>query len=265
MQLISAWDLIVKSWQLFSKNFTTLFKVILWLLVPTILLSLAPLLGENTTVVTITFFLMALTIVVSIWINIILIELLNKYYKNETADVEGLYKTSWSKFWPLVLVSVLVGLAVLGGTILFIIPGIIFAVWFSFANYFLILEDKRGIEALKASKKLVQGKWWSILWHWVAPTLFYGIIMMAMAGIIMIILSFFMDMKSLTANLIGATISNILSVGLTPLFVAIGVILFTEMKKYKIATPPLTPEAAPEIPESAPEVSEPASEENIES
>ncbi len=65
-------------------------------------------------------------------------------------------------FLPMLWVMVLTALALMGGFILFIIPGLIFAVWFAFSYFTLILEGKRGAEAMKASKAYVEGHWWQV-------------------------------------------------------------------------------------------------------
>lgn len=81
---------------------------------------------------------------------------------------ENIYavKPALADAWPKILsffwISILVGLAVLGGFILLIIPGIIFSVWFAFAAYAFIFEDIRGIDALRRSKQLVNKRWWPV-------------------------------------------------------------------------------------------------------
>ena len=61
---------------------------------------------------------------------------------------------------PVILASLLYGLAVLGGSLLFVIPGII--VWLSLAFYALCitLEGDGIIESLRHSHRLVWGNWW---------------------------------------------------------------------------------------------------------
>ena len=51
----------------------------------------------------------------------------------------------WQFFW----ISLLRGWAVLGGLILFIIPGIIFSIWFSLSLYILVAEGLKGTSAIK--------------------------------------------------------------------------------------------------------------------
>lgn len=73
------------------------------------------------------------------------------------------FRRAWDKIASYLWVNFLVGLAVLGGLILLIIPGIIFAVWFTLASYVLVAENKKGTSALSRSKELVQGNWWAVL------------------------------------------------------------------------------------------------------
>ena len=61
-----------------------------------------------------------------------------------------------SRLLSILLVSVLVGLAVFGGLLLLIVPGIIFAIRFTVAVPALVVEDVRGREAMRRSWRLVK-------------------------------------------------------------------------------------------------------------
>jgi hypothetical protein len=63
---------------------------------------------------------------------------------------------------PLAWVSFLTGLIVCGGYILLIVPGIIFSIWFFFAQFVLVKEDVRGMEALLKSREYVRGQWFDV-------------------------------------------------------------------------------------------------------
>ncbi len=82
--------------------------------------------------------------------------------KHPDKSVSGLLKLSLSKFIPILWISILVGLATIGGLILLIIPGIIFAIWFSLTTQAVLFEDKRGVQALKQSREYVRGRWWAV-------------------------------------------------------------------------------------------------------
>lgn len=64
---------------------------------------------------------------------------------------------------PLFIVVLLSTLTILGGIMLFVIPGIIATLWLSFAQILTIVENKRGMSALVSSKELVRGKLGTIL------------------------------------------------------------------------------------------------------
>lgn len=57
----------------------------------------------------------------------------------------------------------LAGLVIIGGYVLFFIPGIIFAMWFSLATYVLVGEDRKGMQALLASREYVRNYFFQVL------------------------------------------------------------------------------------------------------
>jgi hypothetical protein len=68
--------------------------------------------------------------------------------------------TGLRRLIPVILASLLYGLAMMGGMILFIIPGMI--LWLSLAFYTLciVLEGDGILESLRHSHRLVWGNWW---------------------------------------------------------------------------------------------------------
>lgn len=63
---------------------------------------------------------------------------------------------------PLAWVSLLSGFIICGGYMMLIIPGIIFSVWFVFAQFVLVEDDVRGMSALLKSKEYLRGQWFSV-------------------------------------------------------------------------------------------------------
>lgn len=70
---------------------------------------------------------------------------------------------SFDKFVPLMLVNLLVTLVVFAGIILFIIPGIYFAISYIFAHLFVWFYDVDPSEAIRLSRKTVSGNFSQIL------------------------------------------------------------------------------------------------------
>lgn len=99
-------------------------------------------------------------------------------------DIFQEYKT----FWRYLGVSILSSLAILGGLILLVIPGIIWAVRFSFSPI-IVVDTKIGpIAAMKESYVITKDNFWKILWFWITIGLinFLGLIFFAIGLLITI-------------------------------------------------------------------------------
>jgi hypothetical protein len=78
----------------------------------------------------------------------------------EDPGVEQSYRFGFHRIWSVLLVSVLVGLATLGGLILLVIPGIYIGVRLCVSIEALVVEGRRGTQAMGRSWELVGGHWW---------------------------------------------------------------------------------------------------------
>jgi hypothetical protein len=88
----------------------------------------------------------------------------------DPVDPEESYRFGFKRLGSVLLVSLLVGLAVAGGFLLLVIPGIIFFVFFSVSVPVLIVENRRGREAMRRSWRLVKGHAWhafGVLLRWI--------------------------------------------------------------------------------------------------
>jgi uncharacterized membrane protein len=80
------------------------------------------------------------------------------------------------------LLQVLVGLTVLGGFILLIVPGIYFALKLSFASYYLVDKNCSVMEAYKASWDATKGNLGKI-WGLVGVNILFAILCVVLIGI----------------------------------------------------------------------------------
>ena len=71
------------------------------------------------------------------------------------------YGVGFKLFWPGVWIAILTALAVFGGFVLFIIPGIMLAIQITLSTYVLVMEDKHGLQALATSREYIKGYWWA--------------------------------------------------------------------------------------------------------
>ncbi|WP_437223407.1 hypothetical protein SH661x_003205 [Planctomicrobium sp. SH661] len=77
-------------------------------------------------------------------------------YLGRTVSAGQAIRVGLGKIGPLIWTSILMGLAILGGLILLIIPGILFAIWFGLSQNVVVLENLSGSKALSRSKQLVR-------------------------------------------------------------------------------------------------------------
>jgi len=76
--------------------------------------------------------------------------------------------SEYELFWKFLGVAILTALAVAGGLILLIIPGLIWAVRFSFAP-FVVVDTKMGpVAAMKESYAITKGNFWKLVLFWLA-------------------------------------------------------------------------------------------------
>lgn len=180
--------------------------------------------------VNVVFLLLGLgALALSIYINISAKATLFLYFKKfkETPKIKDLFHEGRTKyFWPLFIVNILVFLFVFLWSLLLIIPGIIFGVYYSFAGWTLIFEGYQGRKALQRSKELVKGYWWAVLVRYAALYLaiFVVLLLFDVVAAIVQVEAFQMGVS---------TIKQIVSLLITPLFFAYSYLLYKELVEIK--------------------------------
>jgi hypothetical protein len=71
-------------------------------------------------------------------------------------------KRSWQRVGAFIWVVVLYVVITKGGFGLFVVPGILFWVWFHFAFFVFAIEGASGMEAFLRSKEYVRGNFWGV-------------------------------------------------------------------------------------------------------
>lgn len=79
-----------------------------------------------------------------------------------TAVVRDLFAVDGPLLWRYFLASLLYALIVAVGTILLIVPGIIFAVRYIFYGYAVVDRDAPPVESMRQSAAATRGVWWNI-------------------------------------------------------------------------------------------------------
>lgn len=174
---------------------------------------------------------------VSFLITVYLIAITARFLDNKKADID--FKSDiLSIFWPALWMSIVVGAITAVGFVFFIVPGILFTVWYAFVMYMVILEKKRGLALLGESKKLSQGRFWPVFGRLVVPTLFWGLVSY-------FVLMGLLNLLGVAANqpvieesaantplsLVIIGLSALVTTFFAPLFMIVNVIVYREVKK----------------------------------
>lgn len=133
------------------------------------------------------------------------------------------YRRGWHKILSYWWVSFLTGFVVLGGFLLFVVPGIIFAVWFSMAIFVLVAEDLNGMNALLKSREYVKGKWGGVFWR----LLFIAVLNVVISWVPTLIFNF---LKVPIGREIGGFVIGLF---LTPLSITYMYIVYSKLKAVK--------------------------------
>lgn len=175
VSLSSFWKLLGLSFRAYRKKFFLLACIVAIPLLFLILLILGMLgagrLGENPLLPGFGFlfspgvlfsamFLGMLTIFFHVWAHVALLYAVMA--EESHLGAWEAYRESFHKIGSVIWIGVLSTLAVVGGTLLFFIPGIIFSIALTFALYVFFGGRDTGLTALRKSGEYVKGSWWGV-------------------------------------------------------------------------------------------------------
>jgi hypothetical protein len=92
-----------------------------------------------------------------------------------------IFKATRKLFWPYLGLTVLTSIFILLWTLLLIIPGIIFSVFYSLACYVFFFEGKKGMAAIRRSTELVKNYWWPVFGRFIVVTIAIWLLMMVVS------------------------------------------------------------------------------------
>jgi hypothetical protein len=89
--------------------------------------------------------------------NAALVYAISNAYLEKPISVGGSVKRAFQRILPLIWTWFITVLAIMGGFILCLVPGILAAFWFSLATQVVVIEGVAGMAAMKRSKQLMAG------------------------------------------------------------------------------------------------------------
>lgn len=243
--LIGAGEIIDHSWDLFRGKFRIYLPLLVWALIPSVVLSIAEnilvsAIPDRALVVMAVSFLLSVPVwLVSLYVTITMIQATAALIKNEQPEPARLLRGAVAVFVPALLTSIAVSLIVLAGFVFFIIPGIIFGVWFAFSLYHTVLDGVRWREALRASRALTAGRWGAVLWRLSAPNVFWRLAVSVIAYALVFVINGLSgnwsiaveDSSSAWLQMTTGGVSALVQGLSTPLFIISTLVLFFDLKR----------------------------------
>lgn len=107
---------------------------------------------------------------------------------NGSERAGDLFRRAYRMVWAIVGAGILAGLVTFGGTMLFLIPGIIVGVGLLFTTMVVVLENKRGLAALRRSMALVNPRWFGVFGRDIALVLVVWIVSAIVTSVLTLLL-----------------------------------------------------------------------------
>lgn len=185
-KLVGAMDLVVDSWKFFMENWQQTTKISIWILYFGLAEFIIYLFSKFVPEIGILLIPTALALtVVSIWISLrLMLATLKLADGKSIGDQKADMKKAWGLFWPTIWVGILQFLVIMGGLLLLVIPGIFLSIALSFSQLSLIDRGRHGLAALSASRDLVRGRWWPVLWRLLFGSFAFGLLVMLVQTVV---------------------------------------------------------------------------------
>ena len=186
-------DLFSKSWKEYKSSFGLFFKIFLLLsLIPSIILLVLTtfyILVGNPNIIgnlnaalisSIPLFISLLVVLflsIVMYISFIYVAVHKEAYPRMTLG--HVLKGSFSYFWSYIGLALLMFILLVPLYALFIIPGIIFSVYWSLSIFVLMRENTSIWQSMKRSKLIIKGRWWRVFGY----SILIGLIMFLISAV----------------------------------------------------------------------------------
>lgn len=206
--LIRPIELLRQSWAQFKSNWKLLVGIVV---LPTFLIFLGQIFSffESPIVIAIGAILFIIGMVYTVAMQAAAILSIDRLSKESGAKlvIREQYKLGFKYFWSLVYLMILQVLIMAGSFTLLVIPAIVVGIYIGMNAFALILDGKKGMNALTEMYTLVWGKWWPVL----GRTLFLILIYIIASIIFGIIASIIQAIFGVQANTDAAAIFTLVS------------------------------------------------------
>ncbi len=182
-------DLLTRTYHLYKKHLWLYLGYAAWLLVPFaafVVLRLSP---DHLATTAAEVVASILEIFLAIWITVIYIKITTAIARRKPLDLQKVQRDAFNLITSSVRIILLQLVIFLGGLILLIIPGLVFAIWFAFSQQALVIDGKKDLDALSTSKELLKGQFFRVLWRLLLGPVAIAFVYSALVGSVITIIA----------------------------------------------------------------------------
>jgi len=240
-------QLLADSWGLISKNFLALASTVAVVYVPFCVFSFLLMFGSfafqskldflsptRSVPVIIAFIILFAIFITFAFIALMLftmaiIKQIQACDQKKALPVADAYQQSFPLFGAFCIVVLWVFVKVSLWALLFLLPGVVFALFYSFAQMTFLLENKKGVEALKESRDLIQ----PFFWEFVGKSLVAVIILFAASWVFHAILSLAFPSQAGLSRVATSSLESLVNGFLSVFPTTFGYFLYKDLKARK--------------------------------
>ncbi len=153
--------------------------------------------------------------------------------RSQPLTIKDAYRLGWGKLLALVWVAILTTFIVGGGFALFVIPGIILAIWLVLAQMLVVIENEKGMMAIIKSREYVRDYFWPILGRYLGLFVAIFIAYIILTIITTIISSLFSGLGSSLGIILNSLLMAIVNILIAPVAVIYTYLVYENLKQVK--------------------------------
>lgn len=231
-KLISLGGLLKQTMTVYREKFVLVVGV---MVIPFLLLALNQLLVStgNTPTLLLSVVVSFLAGVGILWAGIGLLISLDR--RSEKIGIKEAYRLGWGKLLSVVWVAILTSFVIGGSFLLFVIPGVIFTIWFLFAQILAVVEEERGMRTLVKSREYVRNYFWPVLGRYFAMSVLLVVVYVVLLAIASFLSNLAADIFSFyqVAPLVLSILNAVVNILVMPLAIIYSYLIYQSLKQVK--------------------------------
>ncbi|MBI2484774.1 hypothetical protein HYW18_01335 [Candidatus Uhrbacteria bacterium] len=230
-------QLLGTAWEIYTGQSAVFLGYTAWVLVPyALLILLEPSIQDTAWEIPIEWTLNVAQTALILWAVIAITILTWAILRKKKVKLELVGKKAWQLAPIFVVIQLVNGLIVVGGSLLLIIPGLVFWIWYAFSAQEVVLHKQHGLVALSQSRNLVRGRFWHVAWRLVGGHGFLALVYLFFTGALVGIVSLLTEGPSVLINpsdipLWLEVLVNVIEIVFMPLVIAYSTVLYFDLRE----------------------------------